>query len=127
MLTPSTKDVKHQILQCMGGMGRPGRARERPEGEGCFLSDLDTAPPPQPAVTVFPWWSLPMQQSSAPLSEKLWMWKRQSVSPGLAPPTSEDPYPPEGADSVDRAPKQGQAAPGLEVPETQHAGGSCLG
>lgn len=33
----------------------------------------------------------------------------------------------EGADGVDRAPEQGQAAPRLEVPETQHAVGPGLG
>lgn len=33
----------------------------------------------------------------------------------------------EGGDGVDRAPEQGQAAPRLEVPETQHAVGPGLG
>lgn len=50
MLTPPTRGAKHQLLQCVGGRGPPGRARERPAEEGCFLSDLDTAPPLSPLL-----------------------------------------------------------------------------
>ena len=86
------------------------------------------APPPRPGpLTIRPWRSLPTPHSTSPLSEKLRTERWRSVLQAQPPPASETLHPPEGADGVDWALEQGQALPGLEVPETQHAVGPCLG
>lgn len=53
--------------------------------------------------------------------------KAVSVAGAGPPPLSEVPRPPKGTEDVGRAPEQGQALPGVEVPEAQHAWGLGLG
>lgn len=50
-----------------------------------------------------------------------------SVAGAGPPPLAEAPRPPEGTEGIGWALEQGQALPGLEVPEAQHAGGPGLG
>ena len=109
-------------------VGVPSQAGGSQRGSlppACTLGQLPHLP--ASPVTVRPWRSLPTPQSSSPLLEKLWTEATVSVT-GVGPhPPRKAPHPPEGADGVDRAPEQGQAAPRLEVPETQHAVGPGLG
>lgn len=124
--------IHEGVKQTLWQVWRSGARRGwgRPAGDPCCLPAPQDGLPhlPRPGLlTIRPWRSLPTPQSTSPLSEKLQMERWRSVLQAQPPPPSETLHPPEGADGVDWALEEGQALPGLEVPETQHAVGPCLG
>lgn len=107
--------------------GCPARLKEANGGPCRLPVPWDGCPTSPPAQLPSAHGGPCQRRRAAPRCWRSCGQRRQSASRGLAPTSPEALHPPEGAEGVDRAPEQGQAAPRLEVPETQHAVGPGLG